>query len=142
MMINISFKHFPIQSDQNTHKVILCDAIRFSIGVYNYILLKSSIKKFYIPNEASVRENKNKIRTFWGWKPSKIKNIEPREILLVLIKSRMRTDKKEKVSKLLNLHTHLNVLMYLVFIKIGIKSCQMLLTERKEIENYFTLVIT
>ena len=51
-------------------------------------------------------------------------------------------DKKEMVSKLLNLRTYLNVLMYLVFIKIGIKSCQVLLTERKEIENYFTLVIT
>ena len=69
-LLKISVK----KNDQNTVKVIFNDVIGCSIGVYNFIILKSSLKTFYITNE-----NKNKIRTFWGWKSSKNKKIEPHQ---------------------------------------------------------------
>ena len=44
------------KNDLNTVKVIFYDVIGDSIGVYNFILLKSSIKTFYIPGEPSFNE--------------------------------------------------------------------------------------
>ena len=44
------------KNDLNTVKVIFCDLIGDSIGVYNFVLLKSSIKIFYIPGEPSFNE--------------------------------------------------------------------------------------
>ena len=35
-------------------KVVFCDAVGYVIGVYNFTLLKGSIKIFYIPSELSV----------------------------------------------------------------------------------------
>ena len=81
----------------NTVKVFFCDVTGCSIRVYNFILLKSSIKIFFIlniPNKGKLLtsweifdiirkewfiENKNKLRAFWGWKPSKNKNAEPHQ---------------------------------------------------------------
>ena len=83
-------------NDLNLFKVIFCEVIRCFIEV----LLKSSMEVLYIPNIFNRREiltfggifainrsecfieNKNKIRTFWGWEPSKKKNIELRCFLL------------------------------------------------------------
>ena len=63
-----------------TAKVIFCHVVGCTIGVYNFILRKTNtvLKKILIiPKKQTVfTENKNKIRTFWGWKPSKNKSIE------------------------------------------------------------------
>ena len=49
-MILFLLKTYLKLNDLKTVKVIFCDAIGCSIGVYNFILLKSSIEIFYIPN--------------------------------------------------------------------------------------------
>ena len=43
----ISFKIYLQTNDLNTVKVIVCDVSRYSIKIYNFILLKSSIKILY-----------------------------------------------------------------------------------------------
>ena len=45
-------------------------------------------------------ENKNMIRTFYGFKPSKKITLSLIKILLVLIKKRERISKSKKISKL------------------------------------------
>ena len=46
-MIDISFKIYLQKNDLNRVKVSFCDVIECSIGVYYFILLKSSIVKLY-----------------------------------------------------------------------------------------------
>ena len=76
---NLLTKEWP--EHRQSHHVIGC-----SIGVYNFIFHKTSVKKFYLPNIPDLREsltpgvlfvvnrlecfieNKNKIRTLWDCK--------------------------------------------------------------------------
>ena len=41
-------------NDLNTIKIVFCDVIRCAIWVFNFTLLKSSFKIYYVPNEQSI----------------------------------------------------------------------------------------
>ena len=72
-------KNYFERNDVNIVKVIFCDVIRCSFGVYNSILLKSSIKIFDIPNAPIHMNYYRKDSFFKGTKTSKNKNIEPHQ---------------------------------------------------------------
>ena len=58
-MIYVSFKNLLTKEwpeHRQSVKVIFCDVIGCSIGVYTFIVFKSSIEIFYIPNEPSAYE--------------------------------------------------------------------------------------
>ena len=42
------------KNDLNTVKIVFCDVIRCAIWVFNFTLLKSSFKIYYVPNEPSI----------------------------------------------------------------------------------------
>ena len=42
------------KNDLNTVKIVFCDVIRCAIWVFNFTLLKSSFKIYYVPNEQSI----------------------------------------------------------------------------------------
>ena len=53
--IFIFFKKIYLRkNDLDSIKVVVCDVIECSVGVYHFILLKSSISIFYILSESSV----------------------------------------------------------------------------------------
>ena len=56
MIYKFIFKIYSQKNDLDTVKVIFCDIIGCSIRVYNFMLLKSSIKIFYIHNIPNLRE--------------------------------------------------------------------------------------
>ena len=72
-------KNYFQRNDVNIVKVIFCDVIRCSFGVYNSILLKSSIKIFDIPNAPIHMNYYRKDSFFKGTKTSKNKNIVPHQ---------------------------------------------------------------
>ena len=75
-LIYISFKTLLIKEWPKHSQSNLLWFIRIFFGVYNFIHLDIIIKIFYIPNEASsFIESKNKIRSFWTWKNSKIRTL-------------------------------------------------------------------
>ena len=72
-------KNYFQRNDVNIVKVIFCDVIRCSFGVYNSILLNSSIKIFDIPNAPIHMNYYRKDSFFKGTKTSKNKNIVPHQ---------------------------------------------------------------
>ena len=84
-------KIYSQRRDLNTARVIFCNVIRYSIKLYSFILLKSSIKILYIPNPPLTGNNVIwKIRTnnkiLW-LKTFKNKIIEPHQIFFLYLKS-------------------------------------------------------
>ena len=99
-------KNYFQRNDVNIVKVIFYDVIRCSFGVYNSILLKSSIKIFDIPNAPIHMNYYRKDSFFKGTKTSKNKNIEPHQSFTnfteALVRQSKLTEKHQCQSLFLN----------------------------------------
>ena len=85
-------KNYFQRNDVNIVKVIFCDVIRCSFGVYNSILLKSSIKIFDTHMNYYRKDS-----FFKGTKTSKNKNIEPHQNFTNFTKALVRQSAGKKM---------------------------------------------